>query len=331
MSASSNFNTQQCHPIYSYSEYERCELKLSNEILEELQLSDGSFSTLTINDIESITKYHGCSPNCRLFLWRCFLHIFEFTDTSIIRENKLKQQEKDYYQLKSSWFMVDQPETAFTDEYHKHIDIICKDVQRTDRDEVKFKDLTSKNVQVLVNVLLTYAVNSPCGYGQGMSDIVSVIMEITTIEHEVYWLFEKIVGLVSDVYGDGGMINSDKMKIVGTIISVVDEPFAEYFTEHGFGFEFLVRWFLTLFKREFRSNEILVIWDAIFADGDVDFIYYLASSIILKHKDVVISFDSFDQLFVWCVGLENQIPLQAIFDADAVKRKYNQYSNKEYK
>ncbi|BFU22456.1 Rab GTPase activating protein, putative [Entamoeba histolytica HM-1:IMSS-B] len=285
----------------------------------EMKDEDGRINEFEENELRTLVKYHGSDETSRVILWEMFLGILKFSSTEEERNQQLLLLKNEYDEIKKRWNgkQPEEMDEQTKKRYKRDINIICKDVQRTDRDNVLFKDLTSTTLKVMFDVLVSMSITSECGYGQGMSDIVALIIQITYSEFEVFYLFQGILELVKEFYGEEGRISSDKMMNVGNIICVVDEEFGEYLNKYNITFEFIVKWLLMLFKREFWSKEVLRLWDSFISFPKDKLYLFLSATILIKNRlEIMNSQMRFDDLFIWTLKLEHKIPLQYIYDAD---------------
>ncbi|KAI8613003.1 rab-GTPase-TBC domain-containing protein [Chytriomyces sp. MP71] len=149
----------------------------------------------------------------------------------------------------------------------------------------------STNLEALKNVLMTYTLyNFDLGYVQGMNDLCSPILAVMDgDEVEAFWSFvgfmEKRKGNFSrDQSGMHGQLKSLEM-----LIRFVD-PFLWLHLDRidSTNLFCCFRWILIVFKREFKFEQILTLWEAMWAcPFTKNFHIFVALAILNKHRSAI--------------------------------------------
>ncbi|KAL7718927.1 Rab-GAP TBC domain-containing protein [Entamoeba marina] len=289
---------------------------------------DGSFSITAEQDIRKSVYVSGVEPKSRLMIWKLVLGYYEFNMTEKERNEFDKKKEKEYYQIKIQWENILPEQFDNWKELKQHFDQIDKDVSRTDKHHDKFSDI--KNVQTLTNVLRTYCMfNYNVGYGQGMNDLCSLLIEITQEESSVFWLFKYVMDIVKQFYTNLNQIPK-RFDTVGYIIRFVNPHLYQHFIKNDVDFLFCYKWIVLLFKREFNVENCLRIWDSIFAYPERRAYFFISSAIILEHADEIMNNQmNFDGMVAFLQTLHKKIPAEIVFHSDVLYQQFQQLADKE--
>ena len=175
--------------------------------------------------------------------------------------------------------------------------------------EVRKSDLTMKDrinyIQthgdVIAQILFIYGkLNPGLSYVQGMNELVGVIYYCfytdcqkgleKYIESDAFFCFCNLMSEIRDsfvrtldVY-DSGI--KGKMNILEEVIHKCDPEIYNIFLENGISMEFFaIRWVMLLLSQEYPIDQILRLWDSLFADKQrFTFFNYLCTAIIVLKK-----------------------------------------------
>ncbi|KAI9207917.1 rab-GTPase-TBC domain-containing protein, partial [Polychytrium aggregatum] len=211
---------------------------------------------------------------------------------------------------------------------------IDKDVVRTDR-EVYFYQSTpsfellayqpgayidacpNRNLEKLRNVLMTYSVRSTLkpytlyqkteedlqaeGYVQGMAELASsILMVMDGDESNAFWTFYALMERMKKHYRSDGSGMRTTLITMGKLIRILDPELHLHLLEsEALDLFCCFRWFLVLFKREFRHVALVRLWDAIFAKEDEtqDYAMFVAMAILEEHRDEIMQRQSSDEIW----------------------------------
>ncbi|KAL1441880.1 hypothetical protein MTO96_008198 [Rhipicephalus appendiculatus] len=188
--------------------------------------------------------------------------------------------------MKLQWKSIsDDQESRFAD-YRERKNLVEKDVSRTDRTHVFYQGENNAKVEMLNDILMTYVMyNFDLGYVQGMSDLLSPILMVMDNEEDAFWCF---VGFIKRVVSNFDIDQSGMKKQLTQlfdILAVAVPKLAIYLEEHESGnLYFCFRWLLVLFKREFKCEEIMRLWEVLWTDLPCKNFHLLLCVAILDHE-----------------------------------------------
>ncbi|BFU21442.1 TBC/Rab GTPase activating domain containing protein [Entamoeba histolytica HM-3:IMSS] len=297
---------------------------LSKKTLKTFMDSDGRISEENMDSLRRTVYYRGCEPDIREFAWLLCIGYYNYRSTTKERNEFNEKKKADYEKIKKIWqeALPEQIENwKFYTSTNSQID---KDVRRTDRNDSKFVDLEGKNCKILKNVLMTYSFfNMRVGYGQGMNDICALLMDICHEESTLFWMFKYVMDFLQPFYFCKGDIIMKALRKNGSILRFVCPQLADYFEQANIDYFFCYKWNALLFKRFFINEDLIRIWDSIFAFPERHLYYFISMCIIKEYSDIIISKQfSLDELFIFIQSLTNKIPVDIIFDADVLYQEF---------
>lgn len=243
----------------------------------------------------------GIPPRYRAKCWRIFLRTANFNNET--------------YQ-----FCLEQKKEKYDQELKKcKIDKRIQHQIEIDVHRIESRDKIINNIDytgIFVNVLSLYAFQRPAvGYVQGMSDILIPFLytfvsedECTLfLESSVFYCFARFIDNLQDNYIDfqKGIIRSIK-KMKG-ILEIIEPGLIKHMNRIGLEMHmFAFRWFNCFFVREFDVENILIIFDTLFASKNENytiFARYFAITLIVSMKNEIMQGDlSDDLLYIQGIG-----------------------------
>jgi hypothetical protein len=227
---------------------------------------DGSF-----HDAESLKMeiFHGgLADSIRGEAWRFLLGLYSWEQSIEEREASRKTKVKDYLRMKQQWSTMSEEQEENFAGFRERKSQIEKDIVRTDRTQEFYEGDSNDNIQLLHDILMTYTMyNFDFGYIQGMSDMLSPILYVTKNEVDAFWCF---VGLMKKIhkyfdFDHGGM--KTQLLALRDLLKVIDPELYSYFVSKDCeSFLFCFRWLLLSFKREFSYEDVLRLWETIWAE-----------------------------------------------------------------
>ncbi len=177
-----------------------------------------------------------------------------------------------------------------------HHEIILKDLPRTFPDK-NDEELYYKKLE---NILIAYSRRNPfLGYCQGFNFIVYFILKIIKKEEEAFWLFVQIIEKIlplnyySNVLGVlvySALIEQLLFQFLPELFSFIQKNDYEIHITN-----LLYKWLLSLFIENFPEKLSLIIWDALFLNGDI--ILFKASLGVLRNlKPQIMKVNSIKEL-----------------------------------
>ena len=171
---------------------------------EHPPVSDAQFRTF-LNKVGQVTAPRefrlavyrgGLEPGLRKIAWKHLLNVYPAGMTGGERVKYLKEKSALYYDLKTDWMNL-VLQGRVSDDVKTVMNMVRKDVLRTDRGHPFFAGEGNPNVTTLFNILTTYALNHPSvSYCQGMSDLASPLLVTIGEESHAYICFSALMSRV---------------------------------------------------------------------------------------------------------------------------------------
>ena len=193
---------------------------------------------------------------------------------------------------------------------------ILKDIPRTELDGNYFQPDSIEFIR-LQRILEAYcAIHCDVGFKQGMTDLLAVILTVVDDEIEQFSLFCNVIEFIKPFCENQA---ESLLTAFGYIIQTLDSDLYDIIMEKCNGFLFIYQWLVLLFKREFNLENILRIWDAIFAYPSRRFQLFIASAILLDHAEKIKQSDfRFDSLLIYLQDLNGMLTVDIIYEADLI-------------
>lgn len=236
---------------------------LSLEQWKALQDHDGQVED--IDAVKLVIFRGGISPNVRKEVWKYLLDYHKWDYANNEQQNLIKQRNEEYFIMKLQWrSMTKIQEDNFTD-YRERKSLIEKDVNRTDRVMDYFAGENNPNLQVLFDILMTYAMyNFDLGYVQGMSDLLSPILYLMDNEVEAFWCFVGFMNKVCSNFDVDQAGMKEQLQHLQTLTAFIDPEFSNYLYKHdSANMFFCFRWLLVWFKRELSQQDVMRLWEVL--------------------------------------------------------------------
>ncbi|KAG8201537.1 hypothetical protein JTE90_011212 [Oedothorax gibbosus] len=197
--------------------------------------------------------------------WKYLLNFYDFEDSTKDKAAIREKKSEAYFRMKLQWrsFTPDQ-ESRFS-ALRDRKSLIEKDVSRTDRTHPYFEGEGNINILMLQDILMTYCMyNFDLGYVQGMSDILSPILVVMQDEVDAFWCFAGWLKLIGSNFELEQQGMKNQLQDLHRLLHFVDSHLCSYLEKHESGnLYFVFRWLLILFKRDFKFNEIMRLWEVL--------------------------------------------------------------------
>lgn len=93
---------------------------------------------------------------------------------------------------------------------------------------------------------------------QGMSDLLSVVLLVTTDETEAFWIFERLMHRVGGNFDSDQACCQSQLRGLSRLVQLLDPPLHAAIRAAGAtDYLFAFRWIMVLLKREFLLSEVL--------------------------------------------------------------------------
>ena len=198
--------------------------------------------------------YHsGVTPSLRPIVWRHLLFVFPPQLTSAKRKAFLQTQHEEYAKLKLSWSCIDKEERPAA--MVSLVRQIKNDVVRTDRETDFFHSDESPHLDMLFNVLVTFALNSPeISYVQGLNDIAAVLLRVYRNEADTYICLHSLMRVTKALFTPEGLML--KFAHLKALLHRFDSDMFQHLSSHNSQeLIFCYRWLLLDMKREFNYSD----------------------------------------------------------------------------
>jgi len=170
---------------------------------------------------------------------------------------------------------------------------IEKDVNRT---FMTTTEQTTKNIQILRNILNCINKYNPSGYCQGMNFIVGYLLKVTNFDEvRTFYIFKSILFDIKGYFEEGFPLLKKNNNKFSKYFKELYPKLHQHFQKHEILNEFWFgKWFQTLFTLCLQFDELNIIWDILLIKG-FDFIINISLAIIgSMEKDLLELKDSTD-------------------------------------
>eukprot|EP00092_Neocalanus_flemingeri_P026347 GFUD01028562.1.p1 GENE.GFUD01028562.1~~GFUD01028562.1.p1 ORF type:complete len:758 (+),score=208.87 GFUD01028562.1:1221-3494(+) len=200
----------------------------------------------------------GLEPGLRKIAWKHLLNVYPAGMTGGERLKYLKEMSQLYFELKSDWMNL-VLQGRVSDDVKTVMNMVRKDVLRTDRANPFFAGEGNPNVTTLFNILTTYALNHPTvSYCQGMSDLASPLLVTISDEAHAYVCFTALMRRMKPNFLLDGVAMTTKFQHLSEGLMYYDPEFYTYLKLHSADdLLFCYRWLLLEMKREFAFENAL--------------------------------------------------------------------------
>ncbi|KAG2174706.1 hypothetical protein INT43_005764, partial [Umbelopsis isabellina] len=269
--------------------------------------------------------FRGClQPSARKDAWLFLTGVYPWESTYEEREDIKKERKEAYDALKTQWHGVSQvlESSEFCEQKHR----IDKDVHRTDRSvalyatenlhnpESSMYSNTNHHMEVLKDILCTYNIhNKELGYVQGMSDLLSPIYAVVEEEELSFWAFVGFMErMQANFFRDQSGMHR-QLLTMDMMLQFMDPGLYKHLeSTESFNLFFCFRWLLVWFKREFKWDDLLSLWDVLYTDHlSTQFHLFVALAILDQHRNVIIDhLKHFDEILKYINDLALTIDLE---------------------
>jgi len=197
----------------------------------------------------------GLESGIRKVAWKHLLNLYPAGLTGGERLAYLGEKSELYRELKRNWMDL-VLQGRITDDVKTVMNMVRKDVLRTDRQIPFYAGEGNANVTTLFNILTTYALNHPSdSYCQGMSDLASPILVIMGEEAHAYMCFCALMSRMTPNFLLDGNAMTTKFQHLSEGLMYYDPEFYTYLKMHqADDLLFCYRWLLLEMKREFAFD-----------------------------------------------------------------------------
>ena len=198
----------------------------------------------------------GLEPGLRKIAWKHLLNLYPAGLTGGERLAYLKEKSRTYNEMKSDWMSL-VLQGRISDDVKTVMNMVRKDVLRTDRQHPFFAGEGNPNVTTLFNILTTYALNhQSVSYCQGMSDLASPLLVTIGEEAHTYLCFVALMQRLKPNFLLDGVAMTTKFQHLSEGLMYYDPEFYTYLKlHHADDLLFCYRWLLLEMKSGFKAEK----------------------------------------------------------------------------
>ena len=200
---------------------------------------------------------------------------------------------KDYQNLKFIW---KKSPDLIDIEYKRIID---QDINRLDRFLDCYKEDESYYLNMARDIVITYSIYHPeVGYCQGMSDLLSPILETLKDESISFWCFVNLMEKKKQNFKIGSKSIENQLSQLLFLLETINPQLSKYFKDVE-SLYLCYRWILVCFKREFEYQEVKRIWEILWTDHlSSDYLIFMMYGLLIQFQDEIIdgNLESFEIL-----------------------------------
>ncbi|CAH0560137.1 unnamed protein product [Brassicogethes aeneus] len=288
-----------------------------------------------IEDVESVKNLifrGGICPSIRKEVWKYLLEYYPWTSTYKERQNLAENLKDEYYKMKLQWKTITKTQEDNFSDYRDRKSLIEKDVNRTDRTVEFFAGDNNKNLNTLFEILMTFVMyNFDLGYVQGMSDLLSPILQLVEDEVESFWCFVGFMKIMSSNFDIDQAGMKEQFKKLQELLAFFSPNLSNYLNEHdSANMFFCFRWLLVWFKRELSQDDVMRFWEVLWTGLPCQNFHLLIAVTILDNEKeaLMANGNGFTEILKHINDLSGKLDIDTIFNkAEGV---YHQLKNAEH-
>lgn len=233
----------------------------------------------------------GLSENVRSEAWKYLLGYYDFNATHKEQQVRIKEKNESYFRMKLQWKTISADQESRFSALRERKSLIEKDASRTDRTHPFYFGENNPNIQILQDILMTYCMhNFDLGYVQGMSDLLSPILVVMENETDAFWCFTGWLDTVGSNFEFTQEGIQNQLLNLHRLLHYVDPQLCRYLEQHESGnLYFAFRWLLILFKRDFKFQEVMRLWEVLWTGFPCKNFHLLLCLAILDSEKLTIT------------------------------------------
>eukprot|EP00198_Chlamydomonas_reinhardtii_P003638 XP_001692974.1 RabGAP/TBC protein [Chlamydomonas reinhardtii] len=260
----------------------------------------------------------GCEPSLRREVWKWLLGMYPRGSTAAQRAALTQKWAADYLGLRAQWQSRTPAQEARCAAWRGARSAVDKDVRRTDRRHPFFAREGGAGLRALRAVLLSHVTyDADLGYCQGMSDLASPLLVVMRDEAEAFWALAALMERHGPCFAADLAGMSGQLAALRQLVQLLDPPLhAALEARDCLSYYFAFRWLLIHFKREFKFDDVLSLWESCWACRRTRHLHlYLAAAVLIHHRRLILASDlDFDGMLRFCIGLEGKMDLRPLLD-----------------
>ncbi|PWW80492.1 RabGAP/TBC [Tuber magnatum] len=283
---------------------------------------------VTANEVKERIFHGGVEPGAaRKEIWLWLLEVYPWDSTKDERIALMNSKRDEYVRLKGRWW--DDLDRRSNNEYWRdQKNRIEKDVHRTDRgvpifagEDIPHPDPdspfsetgTNVHLEQMKDMLLTYnEYNTDLGYVQGMSDLLAPIYAVLQDDAVAFWAFVGFMERMERNFLRDQTGMRAQLVALDHLVQLMDPKlYAHLESAESTNFFFFFRMLLVWYKREFRWDDVLRLWETMWTNFlSSQFHLFIALAILERHRDVIMDhLRQFDEVLKYINELSTTIEL----------------------
>lgn len=289
------------------------------------QLKDPTGRVLDKKLVLQTVFFRGVEISLRKEVWLYLLGVVDFDSSEKMRREKYEERQATYKQLnekrKSNQSLLSHGNgaTPTNNKLTQMLQQVDNDIRRTDRSHPFYKGEDNPNLdrlrQIILNYLLEY--RKDITYCQGMTDILAPILMSLDDDSESFFCFTRLVERTPFFTKAGKRVTLHRqLVLLSSLLSLLLPWFFFYLSdiEEGLSLLFAHRWLLISFKREFKMEDTLLLWEACWTNYSTNsFHLFLCIAIMAIYGQKVLDEEmTLNELTVYFNGLANMMPVDIV-------------------
>lgn len=257
----------------------------------------------------------GCDTQVRREAWKFLLGLYPADMSAAARAAAMEARRSEYDALQQQWTSISDRQAARFAKWRERRTRVDKDVRRTDRGVPFFAGSRNPNVAMLRRILLTYSIyNFDLSYCQGMSDLAAPLLYVMRDEAEAFWAFSALMDRCEQNFNTDCTGMHRQLGVLGAMVAALDpELHAFLAARDATNYFFTYRWMLIYMKREFAFDEVLRLWEAVWAAPQPHFHMWVVLAVLQHHrKPLMEAATDYDGLLKYCIQLSGKLDVETV-------------------
>ncbi|MEW5299530.1 MAG: hypothetical protein WDW36_002538 [Sanguina aurantia] len=260
----------------------------------------------------------GADPAIRREVYKYLLGIYSTGATAVQRAGVMRARQLEYDALRQQWMSIGRRQASRFSKWTDRRERVDKDVRRTDRALPFYAAEKGPHQTALRNMLLTYTMyNFDLGYCQGMSDLASPLLYVMRDEAEAFMCFASLMDKMGANFDEDQQGMHRQLGALRKLLQLLDpQLYAHLETHECLSLFCCFRWLLLRFKREFKMEQVLRLWEAFWSCALTPHLHlYFTAAVLIHHRRAILENPDnhpFDGLLRFCIELSGHLDLDQL-------------------
>ncbi|MEW5312825.1 MAG: hypothetical protein WDW38_004430 [Sanguina aurantia] len=260
----------------------------------------------------------GVDPAIRREVYKYLLGIYSTGSTAVQRAGVMSARLSEYDALRQQWMSIGRRQASRFSKWTDRRERVDKDVRRTDRALPFYAAEKGPHQTALRNMLLTYTMyNFDLGYCQGMSDLASPLLYVMRDEAEAFMCFASLMDKMGANFDEDQQGMHRQLGALRKLLQLLDPQLYAHLEAHECLSLFCCfRWLLLRFKREFKMEQVLRLWEAFWSCSLTPHLHlYFTAAVLIHHRRAILENPDnhpFDGLLRFCIELSGHLDLDQL-------------------